>query len=93
MARKVKPVVEDGITRLQVDVSIPMMQNGEDRYRTHTIQLRRLNAEERTALRRIFDGLQLAGETLDGRLITRPELAIRWLLREAYGQWSEHDLD
>tara|TARA_R110002051_G_scaffold42443_1_gene87199 strand:- start:205 stop:501 length:297 start_codon:yes stop_codon:yes gene_type:complete len=79
--RRRKPVAEAALTQ-RVNISAPYA--GE----ANGYQVRRLDAtldaRQRRALRLIFDGLQLEGETLtNGRPLTRTQDAVRWLLDKA----------
>ena len=79
--RRRKPVAEAALTQ-HVNISAPYA--GE----ANGYQVRRLDAtldaRQRRALRLIFDGLQLEGETLtNGRPLTRTQDAVRWLLDKA----------
>lgn len=79
--RRRKPVAEAALTK-RIEISAPYA--GE----ANGYQVRRLDAmldpRQRKALRLIFDGLQLEGETLaNGRPLTRTQDAVRWMLDKA----------
>jgi len=69
-----------------VEIAVPLAPLDEAAYMSSHVEVRRLDVPQRTALRRLRNGLNAAGARLaNTKFVESPADAVRWLLEQIAG--------